>query len=169
MKNIILIGMPSSGKSTVGVIIAKHLGMSFVDTDVILQTQQTKKLQDIINTDGIEKFLEIEENTILSLDLSNTVIATGGSVVYSEKAMKHLKANGIVIYLNINMRTVTRRLKNIKTRGVVLSPGQTLEEIYQKRKPLYEKYADIIIDSSENSIDETIEAILDKIVISNKS
>lgn len=161
--------MPSSGKSTVGVIIAKHLGMSFVDTDVILQTQQTKKLQDIINTDGIEKFLEIEENTILSLDLSNTVIATGGSVVYSEKAMKHLKANGIVIYLNINMRTVTRRLKNIKTRGVVLSPGQTLEEIYQKRKPLYEKYADIIIDSSENSIDETIEAILDKIVISNKS
>ncbi len=169
MKNIILIGMPSSGKSTVGVIIAKHLGMSFVDTDVILQTQQTKKLQDIINTDGIEKFPEIEENTILSLDLSNTVIATGGSVVYSEKAMKHLKANGIVIYLNINMRTVTRRLKNIKTRGVVLSPGQTLEEIYQKRKPLYEKYADIIIDSSENSIDETIEAILDKIVISNKS
>ena len=161
--------MPSSGKSTVGVIIAKYLGMAFVDTDVILQTQQNKKLQDIINTDGIEKFLEIEENTILSLDLSNTVIATGGSVVYSEKAMKHLKANGIVIYLNINMKTVTRRLKNIKTRGVVLSPGQTLEEIYQKRKPLYEKYADIIIDSSENSIDETIEAILDKIVISNKS
>ena len=155
--------MPSSGKSTVGVIVAKHLGMSFVDTDVFLQTQQNKKLQDIINTDGIERFLEIEENTILSLDLSNTVIATGGSAVYSEKAMKHLKANGIVIYLNINMKTVNRRLKNIKTRGVVLSPGQTLGEIYQKRKPLYEKYADIIIDSSRNSINETIEAIIEKL------
>lgn len=163
MKNIILIGMPSSGKSTVGVIIAKHLGMSFVDTDVILQTQQNRKLQDIINTDGIEKFLEIEEKTIQSLDLSNTVIATGGSVIYSEIAMKHLKANGMVIYLNINMKTVTRRLKNIKTRGVVLSPGQTLKEIYQKRKPLYEKYADIIINSSENSLDETIEAIIEKL------
>ena len=155
--------MPSSGKSTVGVIVAKHLGMSFVDTDVFLQTQQNKKLQDIINTDGIERFLEIEENTILSLDLSNTVIATGGSAVYSEKAMKHLKANGIVIYLNINMKTVNRRLKNIKTRGVVLGPGQTLGEIYQKRKPLYEKYADIIIDSSRNSINETIEAIIEKL------
>ncbi len=155
--------MPSSGKSTVGVIVAKHLGMSFVDTDVFLQTQQNKKLQDIINTDGIERFLEIEENTILSLDLSNTVIATGGSAVYSEKAMKHLKANGIVIYLNINMKTVNRRLKNIKTRGVVLGPGQTLGEIYQKRKPLYEKYADIIIDSSRNSINETIEAIIGKL------
>ena len=163
MKNIILIGMPSSGKSTVGVIIAKHLGKSFVDTDVILQTQQNRKLQDIINTDGIDKFLEIEENTILSLELSNTVIATGGSAVYSEKAMKHLKANGTVIYLDINMKTVTKRLKNIKTRGVVLSPGQTLEQIYQKRKPLYEKYADIIIESSENSIDETIEATIEKL------
>lgn len=156
--------MPSSGKSTVGVIIAKHLGMCFVDTDVILQTQQNRRLQEIINTDGIDGFLEIEESTILSLDCKNTVIATGGSVVYSDKAMEHLKANGMVIYLNINMKTVNRRLKNIKTRGVVLSPGQTLEEIYQERKPLYEKYADIIIDSSENTIDVTIEDILERVV-----
>ncbi len=163
MKNLIFIGMPSSGKSTIGVIVAKHLGMSFVDTDVILQTQQNRRLQDIINTEGIERFLEIEENTILSLDLSNTVIATGGSAIYSEKAMKHLKANGRVIYLNINMKTVTRRLRNIKTRGVVLSPGQTLEGIYNRRKPLYEKYADITIDSSENTIDETIEAIIERL------
>lgn len=156
--------MPSSGKSTVGVIIAKHLGMSFVDTDVILQTQQNRKLQEIINTDGTDKFLEIEESTILSLDCKNTVISTGGSAVYSEKAMEHLKDNGMVIYLNINMKTVNKRLKNIKTRGVVLSPGQTLEEMYKRRKPLYEKYADIIIDSSENTIDETIDAILERIV-----
>ncbi len=163
MKNLILIGMPSSGKSTVGVIIAKHLGMSFVDTDVILQTQQNRKLQEIINTDGIDKFLEIEESIILSLNCENTVIATGGSAVYSEKAMEQLKDNGMVIYLNINMKTVNKRLKNIKTRGVVLSPGQTLEEMYKKRKPLYEKYADIIIDSSENTTDETIEAIIKSI------
>lgn len=155
--------MPSSGKSTVGVIIAKHLGMSFVDTDVILQTQQNRKLQEIINTDGIDKFLEIEESIILSLNCENTVIATGGSAVYSEKAMEQLKDNGMVIYLNINMKTVNKRLKNIKTRGVVLSPGQTLEEMYKKRKPLYEKYADIIIDSSENTTDETIEAIIKSI------
>jgi shikimate kinase len=164
LKNLILIGMPSSGKSTVGVIIAKHLGMSFADTDVILQTQQNRRLQEIINTDGTDRFLEIEEITILSLDCKNTVIATGGSAVYSEKAMEHLKDNGMVIYLNINMMTVNRRLKNIKTRGVVLSPGQTLDQMYKNRKPLYEKYADIIIDSSENTIDETIEAILGRVV-----
>lgn len=163
MKNIVLIGMPSSGKSTVGVIIAKNLGMSFIDTDVILQTNQNRKLQEIINTDGIEKFLEIEESAILSLELKNTVIATGGSAVYSEKAMKHLKANGLVIYLNIDMKTVNRRLRNIKTRGVVLSPRQTLEEMYNSRKPLYEKYADITIDSSKNTIDETIDIILERL------
>jgi shikimate kinase len=156
--------MPSSGKSTVGVIVAKHLGMSFIDTDVILQTQQNRRLQDIINTDGINRFIEIEESIILSLDCENTVIATGGSAIYSEKAMKHLKANGMVIYLKINIKTVNKRLKNIKSRGVVLSPGQTLKDIYQKRKPLYEKYADIIIDSSNNTIDETIEAILEILV-----
>jgi len=159
VKNIILIGMPSAGKSTVGVIVAKNRGMSFVDTDVLLQTQQNRLLQDILNKDGIETFLKIEESTILSLDCKNTVIATGGSAIYSEMAMKHLKRNGIVIYLHIDLETVYKRLNNIKTRGVVLSPKQTLEEVYNKRKPLYEKYADVSIDCSKYSIDETVDTI----------
>jgi shikimate kinase len=159
VKNIILIGMPSAGKSTVGVIVAKHRGMSFVDTDVVIQTEQGRLLQDILNIDGTEAFLKIEESAILSLTCSNTVIATGGSVVYSRKAMEHLKKNGRVIYLSIDMDTINKRLKNLKTRGVVLGPGQSLEDIYHKRKPLYEKYADTIIDCSGISIDSTVERI----------
>lgn len=159
MKNIILIGMPSAGKSTVGIILAKHMGMSFVDTDVLLQTQQGMLLQEIINRYGIEEFLKIEEKAILSVYCENTVIATGGSAVYSEKAMKHLKQDGLVIYLHIDMETVNKRLNNIKTRGVVLSPGQSLEEIFIQRAPLYEKYADISINCSDYTIDTTIDRI----------
>ncbi len=159
MKNLILIGMPSAGKSTVGVIVAKNRGMSFVDTDVLLQTQQGRLLQNIIDMDGIENFLKIEESTILSLDCENTVIATGGSAILSESAMSHLKRNGIVVYLDIDIETVNKRLLNLKSRGVVLSPGQTLEEVYNKRKPLYTKYADITINCSEFSIDTTIATI----------
>jgi len=159
VKNLVFIGMPSAGKSTVGVIIAKKRGMFFVDTDVLLQTGQGRLLQDIINRDGIEKFLEIEESTIVSLECENTVIATGGSAVYEEQAMEHLKQNAIVVYLHIDMETVNKRLNNIRTRGVVLSPGQTLEEAYAERKPLYEKYADICIDCSEYSIDTTVDVI----------
>lgn len=163
MKNIILIGMPSAGKSTVGVILAKHRGMSFVDTDVLIQSRQGRLLQEIINSDGTEAFLKIEESEIKALNYSDTVIATGGSVVYSEKAMGHLKKTGIVIYLYVDMNTVNKRLKNLKTRGVVLGPGQSLEDIYRKRQPLYEKYADIIIDCSEGTIDSTVEMIHEKL------
>jgi shikimate kinase len=162
-KNLILIGMPSAGKSTVGVILAKNLGMSFIDSDVLIQTMHGKLLQEILDNVGPEVFLEKEESAILSLDCRNTVVATGGSVVYSEKAMEHLKKNGIVVYIHIDMETVNIRLKNLKTRGVVLSKGQTLEDIYRKRKPLYEKYADIKVDCSENSIEETLEAIHNKL------
>lgn len=151
--------MPSAGKSTVGVILAKHLGMSFTDTDVIIQTRQGRLLQDILNRDGIEKFLEIEENTIASLECENTVIATGGSAVYSGRAMEHMKQNGLVIYLHIDFEALSRRLNNLSTRGVVLSRGQSLEDMYNQRKPLYEKYADISIDCSKYTIDGTISAI----------
>lgn len=164
MKNIVLIGMPSAGKSTVGVIIAKNFGMNFVDTDVLIQTRQGKLLQEILNNEGPGVFLEVEEKTILSLNCTNTVIATGGSAVYSEKAMKHLKKNGIVIYLHINMETVNRRLKNLKTRGVVLEKGQTLEGLYREREPLYEKYADIKLECSNNSIEDTVAAVHSKLV-----
>ncbi len=163
MKNIILIGMPSAGKSTVGVILAKHRGMSFVDTDVLIQSRQGRLLQEILNSEGTDAFLKIEETEIQCLNCSDTVIATGGSVVYSEKAMEHLKKTGIVIYLYVDMETVNKRLKNLKTRGVVLSPGESLEDIYRKRQPLYEKYADIIINCSEASIDSTVEMIHEKL------
>ena len=159
MRNIVLIGMPSAGKSTVGVILAKNMGMNFIDTDVLLQTRQGRLLQEIINTDGIQAFLVKEEEAILSTEFSNTVIATGGSVVYSTKAMEHLKKNGLFIYLNISMKAVKKRLRNLKTRGIVLSKGQTLEDIYQERAPLYEKYADIILDCSDCSIQDTINAV----------
>ncbi len=159
MKNIVLIGMPSAGKSTVGVIIAKNLGMSFVDTDVLIQTQQGKLLQQIIDSEGTDAFLEKEENAILSLECTNTVIATGGSAVYSKKAMEKLKRNGVVIYLYITMDTVTARLRNLKTRGVVLGQGQTLEDIFKERTPLYDKYSDIKLDCSKNSLENTLEAI----------
>lgn len=159
MKNIVLIGMPSAGKSTVGVIIAKNLGMSFVDTDVLIQTQQGRLLQQIIDSEGTDAFLQKEERAILSLECTNTVIATGGSAVYSKKAMEQLKKNGIVIYLYITMDTVTARLRNLKTRGVVLGQGQTLEDIFKERAPLYEKYSDIKLDCSNNSIEDTLEAI----------
>ncbi len=159
MRNIILIGMPSAGKSTVGIILAKNLGMNFSDTDVLLQARQGRLLQKIIEADGVKYFLEKEEETILSTDYSNTVIATGGSVVYSRKAMEHLKKNGTAIYLRISMNTVKKRLRNLKTRGVVLSEGQTLEDIYRERAPLYERYADIVLDCSGNSIEDTINAV----------
>ncbi|ACL74757.1 shikimate kinase [Ruminiclostridium cellulolyticum] len=163
MKNIILIGMPSAGKSTVGVIVAKHRGMSFVDTDVLIQTTQGRLLQEILNNDGTDAFLKIEESSVLSLNCSDTVIATGGSAVYSEKAMDYLKRTGTVIYLYVDMETVNKRLKNLKTRGVVLGPGESLEYIYSKRQPLYEKYADIIIDCSETTIDSTVEMIHERL------
>lgn len=163
-KNIVLIGMPSAGKSTVGVILAKNLGMSFTDTDVILQTLQGRLLQDILNRDGIEKFLEIEESIIAELNCRNTVIATGGSAVYSGRAMEHLRRNGLIIYLHIDFDTLNRRLNNLSTRGVVLSRGQSLEDMFSQRRPLYEKYADISIDCSEFTIDETINAIHQRLV-----
>ncbi len=163
MRNIILIGMPSAGKSTVGIILAKNLGMDFVDTDVLLQTRQGRLLQEIIEGDGIQAFLDKEEATILSTEYSNTVIATGGSVVYSQKAMKHLKSSGIAIYLNISMKTVRARLRNLKTRGVVLGKGQTLEELYRERAPLYERYADIVLECSNYSIEDTINAVHSKL------
>lgn len=163
MKNIILIGMPSAGKSTVGVILAKKLGMSFVDTDVLIQAEQGSLLQDIINNQGVGSFLKIEENILTTISLENTVISTGGSAVYSNRAMEHLSRNGIVIYLHIDINTMIRRLHNLKTRGIVLGKGQTISDIYEERKPLYQKYADISVDCSNLTIDETVDEISKRI------
>ncbi len=163
MKNIILIGMPSAGKSTVGVILAKNIKKDFLDTDVLIQNQQGLLLQDILDKFGTGYFIKAEQDTILSLDTQNTVIATGGSVVYSQSAMEHLKNNGIIIYLKIDIHSIVKRLNNINTRGIVLGKGQTLSDIYNERKYLYEKYADITVECSELSISETVEEILQKL------
>ena len=146
MNNIILIGMPACGKSVTGVLLAKILNMKFIDADLLIQEKVGKRLQEIIDEDGIECFKEIERNVLLSIDVDNTVIATGGSAVYYEDAMEHLKQKGKVIYIDISLETVKARLKNIKTRGVAMGKGQSLDDLYMIRKPLYEKYADITVE-----------------------
>ena len=154
--------MPSSGKSTLGVVLAKTLGMQFVDTDLIIQQNSGKKLQQMINEEGIEAFLKTEEEVLCSLDFENSIIATGGSAVLSEKAMKYLRKNGVVIYLEASVEELKTRLNNIKTRGIAMTEGESIESIFIKRAPLYEKYADITV-SSEASFEETVEKIITEI------
>lgn len=158
--NIILIGMPGSGKSTCGVLAAKALLKNFFDTDLLLQNIEGKRLQEIIDENGINYFNNAEENAILSLDIRGTVIATGGSVVYSEKAMEHLKKLGRVIYLHLDYDTMADRIKNITTRGVVLKDGHTLLDMYNERLSLYEKYADDTIICDNHTVEEVVESIV---------
>lgn len=161
MKNIILIGMPGAGKSTLGVILAKTLGMKFIDTDIAIQEQSGRLLQEIIDTEGAGVFKTIEEKTILSLHCRNTVIATGGSAVFSERAMEHLKSGGIVLYLHISFDEMVHRLRNITTRGIVVMAGQGLLDLYNERIPLYEKYADITIGCSRDDFETCVEKVIE--------
>lgn len=158
--NIVLIGMPGSGKSTCGVLAAKALLKNFFDTDLLLQNLEGKRLQSIINENGIEYFNKAEERAILSLDIQGTVIATGGSVVYSEKAMAHLRSLGKIIYLRLSYDEMEGRIKNITTRGIVLKNGETLLDMYNERAPLYERYADEILNCDGMTVEETVESIV---------
>jgi len=158
--NIILIGMPASGKSTCGVLAAKALLKNFFDTDLLIQNIENKRLQEIIDEKGNDYFERAEENAVLSLDIIGTVIATGGSVIYSEKAMAHLKSLGKIIYLHLDFDTMKKRLKNITTRGVVLKDGYSLEDMYRERLALYKKYADETIVCDSLSVEQTVEAIV---------
>ena len=144
--NIILIGMPGSGKSTVGVILARLTARNFVDTDVLIQTQQGRSLQDIVDRDGYLSLRGIEENVILALDCRDHVIATGGSAVYSSAAMAHLKPHGIVVFLHVDMPTLRSRVEDYETRGLAKRPDQSLDDLFAERFALYRKYADITID-----------------------
>ena len=160
MENIILIGMPAVGKSTIGVLLAKTLILSFTDTDLLIQEKYKKSLCDIINDNGTKAFLNIEEDVILNSDFHNSVIATGGSAVYGENAMKKLKQSGKVIYLDLSLEEIRKRIGDIKSRGVVLTKGTTLEDIFNDRKALYEKYADIKIDCENLTAEECVEKII---------
>jgi shikimate kinase len=160
MNNIILIGMPGAGKSTVGVILAKTLGMKFIDTDIAIQEKSGRLLQEIIDTDGPDAFKTIEEETVLSLHCRHAVIATGGSVVFSERAMEHLTRDGVVVYLEISFDEMERRLRNITTRGIVLIAGQSLRDMYSERIPLYEMYAGITIDCEKDDFENIVKKII---------
>jgi len=156
MKNIILTGMPGCGKSTVGVILAKTLGMRFVDTDLIIQ-QQNHDLY------GVKRFEEMEENALLSVpETEGTVIATGGSAVFCERGMNFLKQTGICVYLKVPCDILGRRLKNIKTRGIAAAKGMTVEDIFAERSPYYEKYADLTVDCGEMHIEDIIAVIAER-------
>ena len=160
MKNIVLIGMPGAGKSTIGVLLAKSLLFSFVDTDLVIQSKYSMSLCEIIEKEGTNGFLGIENDVIADCEFKNSVIATGGSAVYGEKAMQKLKEDGIVIYLSLPVSELEKRLGDIKTRGVAMPNGNTISRLYLEREPLYKKYADITVEceglTAEQCVDECI-------------
>ena len=160
MNNLILIGMPSAGKSTIGVLLAKKMGYDFIDTDLLIQKQEGKLLRELIAEHGSEGFLEIENQVNRDLEAEKAVIAPGGSVVYCEEAMQHYKEIGTIVYLKVSYPDIKRRIGNPKRRGVVLTEGQTLLDLYNERSVLFEKYADIIIDEGSLSLEDTITKVL---------
>lgn len=161
MKNIILIGMPAVGKSTVGVVVAKRIGFEFIDTDLLIQKQEKRLLKDIIAEEGNERFLEIENQVNRDLMVEHAVISPGGSVVYCEEAMRHFKEIGTVIYLHATYEEIYNRITNAKNRGVVLREGQTLKDLYDERVKLFEKYADYTVSEEGLSLEETIDMVLE--------
>lgn len=165
MKNIVLIGMPGSGKSTVGVVLAKVMGYQFIDSDLVIQEKEKKRLHEIMAEKGIDGFLEVEDRVNSELEAESSIIATGGSVVYCEKAMEHLKEIGTVVYLKLSYRKLKKRLGDLRCRGVVLKKGQTLKDLYEERIPLYEKYADLTIDEGGMTVEQTMEAVVNAVKI----
>ena len=161
MSNVILVGMPSCGKSTIGVVLAKTMNKGFVDTDLLIQQKEGRTLQNIINEHGNEYFHRVEEQVLLDVNVKDFVIATGGSAIYYEKAIEHFKKNGKVVYIKVSLDTILERLNNIKTRGVTLGKGQTLADLYEERVPLYEKYADMVIEAEHLHIEEIVEKIME--------
>ena len=165
--NIILIGMPGVGKSTVGVILAKLMGYQFLDADLLIQQQEGKLLREIIEEAGIEGFIEVENRVNAGIEAVRTVIATGGSVVYGREAMEHLKAIGTVVYLKVSYPVLEKRLADIKGRGVVVRENQSLYDLYEERTPLYERYADIRISEERMNVEQTVEKLMEALKMKN--
>ncbi|MDX2496090.1 MAG: shikimate kinase [Desulfuromusa sp.] len=159
--NIILIGMPGAGKSTVGVILAKRIGFHFIDTDLVIQAQEKCRLQQIIDTQGLENFRKIEEQMLLSLHTEHSIIATGGSVVYSKKGLEALGGTGILIYIQVSLTALQKRIADMGQRGLVMAKEQTFEQLYQERTPLYEKFAKLTI-SGEGINAEQVAATVER-------
>lgn len=162
-KNLIFIGMPAVGKSTVGIVVAKRLGMRFLDTDLLIQEQEKKLLREIIAEVGEDGFLKIENQVNASVEVENSVISPGGSVIYCKEAMEHYKKIGTVVYLKASYQTIKRRIRSPKKRGVVLREGQTFRDLYNERVPYFEKYADITVCEDGCRIEETIENVINAV------
>ena len=161
--NLVLIGMPGAGKSTVGVVLAKNMGMRFLDSDLCILEEENRRLHEIIAQEGLDAFLEIENRVNASLQAKNSVIATGGSVIYGKEAMKHLAEIGTVVYLQLPYEEIENRLGDLTKRGVAFHEGQSLLDLYQERVPLYENYAELTIDCHEKTIRDIVTEISDKI------
>ena len=157
--NVILIGMPGCGKSTVGVVLAKRLGFRFADTDLIIQDKSGRLLQEIIDDCGSQALLELEQEVLTDWVGDNTVVATGGSAVYSDKGMAHLRESGVAVYIKLSLEQVKGRLDNLETRGVAGAESRSIKELYDERTPLYERYADTVVEADSMTIEQTIEAV----------
>ncbi|MCD8073770.1 MAG: shikimate kinase [Lachnospiraceae bacterium] len=165
MNNLTLIGMPGAGKSTVGIVLAKVLGYDFIDSDLLIQKEEGQLLWQIIERCGLDGFRAIEDRVNAQITVDQTVIATGGSVIYCTQAMEHLRSIGTIVYLKISCEELAGRLGDLSQRGVTIKPGQTLDDLYTERVPLYEKYADITVDITGLSVTEAIEKIQHKIFL----
>ena len=161
--SVVLIGMPGAGKSTIGVLLAKETARDFVDTDVLIQLREDKTLQDILDETDYLNLRRIEEEVLLSVDLSHHVIATGGSAVYSHEGMEKLKTLGPVVYLQASLDELRRRIHNFDTRGIASQPGQSLQDLFAEREALYTKYADITVDCNDKNQEQIIQELLAKL------
>jgi len=161
MSSVILIGMPGSGKSTLGVLLAKELGLDFIDTDILIQTREQTILQAIIDAHGYLELRRIEELVLLDNNFSDKVVATGGSAVYSEKGMRRLKTLGRVVYLACSLVQLRQRIHNYDDRGIAMLPGQSLDNLFEERRMLYERYADLMVDTDSLTPDQTLQRILE--------
>ena len=161
--NIVLIGMPGSGKSTVGIILAKRTSHDYIDTDVVIQSAEHRSLQDILDKEGYMRLREIEARVLQGINVENHVISTGGSAVYSDAAMQHLRKNGICVYLDVSVETLRKRINDYETRGIAKRPDQSFADLFQERTTLYCKYADITINGDALSQDDVVDAITSRL------
>ena len=160
MISVAIDGPAGAGKSTIGVLLAKAMTYNFIDTDISIQQREKKQLYKIIEENGLDAFIDIENAVLSRLEVDGCIIATGGSAVYGREAMEHLRSIGTVVYIKLSLDEIKRRIKDIKTRGIAMKKGNALEDVYAERVPLYEKYADIIVDAEGTTIEECVEKVL---------